>query len=297
MIRTALQWIDANGDERLSYLLSAAGAPATTAALLAASAAGLSGTFAGVLTPWVSAPPVNAVYPSVGNMTALDIKDAVVGTSRVYIPALQLGVFQSDGQTLDTGNLLVTGLAAQMVLDGVTIPSSTLPMLLLTGGVLLRRGTTVRDTYQAGTLISFLRRGVVWGDCQGHTTLTLIDSIGGGGAVLFIMDGMSNATPLQWWEGTLNVITPVTATGYYQSVTDEARITCWDDYGNVTRLTLPAPLASIFYADQHTIDMSSGLMVALAAAILSELVSPASGLPITHVVNGFLSQSKQIGIR
>ena len=297
MLRTALQWIDAAGDERLTYLASTSGAPFTQAALLAMSCASLTGTFSGSLLQVVGPTANYATYPSIGNMTALDTTDPFGDTARIYFPAALLSLFTSDGQTWDVANPQAIALSVHMFVEGIVIPASNLGVTQINSGELLRRGSRVRDTYIAGSSFPNYRRGIVWADCRGLTTMTLLTSTSGAPDTMTALQGCSNAAITNYWEGPLNILVPATTTGPFGNVLTEVRFTCTDASGNQARITVPAPVDTLFLPDQRTIDMSNSLVAAFASAATSELVIPASDEPVTQVLYGFLYQSKQVGVR
>lgn len=133
------------------------------------------------------------------------------------------------------------------------------------------------------------RRYQVWQDVNGHTRLTLINTID---ATLVLPDpssgvaaallAQSNADVLNNAQSTLTVnTTPLPTAATFQRVVDSAELTFTDGSGNLTRLQLPAPKASIFLADNETVDITA--IGGIIAAVVGTVVTPAGGTVTSYV--------------
>jgi hypothetical protein len=131
----------------------------------------------------------------------------------------------------------------------------------------------------------------VWQDANGHTRLTLFNTVNPtlitpdpSASVVAALAAQSNAAFLNDVEGTLNVNaspSPVSAT--YQRVVDSAALTFTDAMGSLVRIQLPAPVSSIFLADQETVDIT--MIGGIVGAVVGTVVTPAGGV-VTAYVSG-----------
>ena len=265
--------------------------------LEALSNAGLWGWYEGDLINSALGPPVYADYPSVGEMAWLDMVDAFNNHARLYLPAPIIADFDPDGETIDLTSPAIAALATQAVVESVAIPSSARAITSFTMGALLRRGRSVRDDITWSTSFPILRRGLVWADCQGRTTSTVITAQGSVPLTTATLQAASNGAITQYWEGILNFVGAPATSAVYGSVLDTAWFYAHDDEGNESRVALPAPLLSIFLPDGLTVDMSNLLVHALVADMIAELVVPSSGRLVQGVRGGWLQKVRQIGIR
>ena len=297
MDRRSLSWIGNGGDQRITYLNSSAGAPMTMAALQALSLAGLWGWYEGALINSALGGPVYADYPSVGDMAWLDMVDAFNNHSRLYLPAPLIADMDPDGETIDLASPAIAALAVQALVESVAIPSSARAITSLTMGALLRRGRSVRDDITWSVSFPILRRGLVWADCQGRTTMTVITAQGSVPLTTATLQAASNAIITQFWEGILNYVGTAAIPGVYGNVLDTAWFYVFDDQGNESRIALPSPTQTIFLPDNITVDLSNAGVITLINAMIAELVVTSSGRLVQGCRGAWLQQPYQVGIR
>lgn len=294
-MRRSIVWVDPAGNERMTQLTSSAGATLTQGLLLNLSNANLENWHEGpILTPAFGSPAVTD-YNSVGEMLAVSAIDALGTSYRFFIPAPQKGLFTTDDNTVDVTNPLFFTLNAQAAFT-LIVPQTSLDVINLLAGWLFRRAQTVREAYLCDGLHATLRMCVVWQDSFGKTTLISYNGVVPMGNFLAAADGLSNAIPVQTWEGPLNNIPPFAPTiGIYQSVLDAARLVFADVNGNRMQVIVPAPILAMFMADGKTVNPAYPLLGAVIVAAVSELIVPSSGLPITSFIGGSLVRSNQQG--
>jgi hypothetical protein len=280
-------WVDFVGFERQTLLTSSAGAPGTIAQLAAMTNAGLTVTWEGPLNALVPGPTGTGAYIGVGDTLALQIVDAFGNFNQVFVPAPPLALFPVDGQTLGLATPQYFLVQAAVFFE-LMIPLSTSKAVNIASGYLMRRTPGARETYICGPTVPMYRRTVVWQDAQGKTGTTILTSLAGAGVTMGALSAnFTNATPIQWWEGLVTVYpAPLTVNATYPNVQDAARFVFADAGGNIASVTLPAPVASLFLADQETVDLTNVQVAALAAVVASELVHPTSGQPLTTLWGG-----------
>lgn len=131
-------------------------------------------------------------------------------------------------------------------------------------------------------------RSIVWADATGRTRLTIVKSTGSSAAIETALQAKSNAATQIDWAGTLGTPIGVAAVGQYQAANQSATLLFATATGTQLRLTLPAPLLSIFLADQRTVDATQ--IVALIAACIGVL-SDGAGNVATAFTAGYLNAS------
>lgn len=129
---------------------------------------------------------------------------------------------------------------------------------------------------------------MVWIDANGFTRLTLVNGNASLSGVQTQLVAASNADVLNSTEATLTVNPPFPPGGTYRTVGDAALLT-FTDGTNLVNITLPAPLAAIFLADQETVDITQ--IGAIIAAVVGT-VQTASGGVVTGYVAGLRSTKK-----
>lgn len=103
------------------------------------------------------------------------------------------------------------------------------------------------------------------------------------------VQGVSNAVFRQNWEGPLAVFSAPPIAAQYQSVTDWAILSFLTSAGNLLTITVPAPIAGLFKADQETVDPVPA--AALIAQVIADVVD-INGNPVVGYVGGVRVQSK-----
>jgi hypothetical protein len=119
------------------------------------------------------------------------------------------------------------------------------------------------------------RRYMTWIDANGFTRLTLVNGNATLSGVQTQLLAQSNADVLNMVESALTVFAPAPPGGTYRTVGDAAILTFQDAGGNLTDITLPAPLSSIFLADQETVDITQ--IGGIIGAVVGTVVTPAGG--------------------
>lgn len=127
------------------------------------------------------------------------------------------------------------------------------------------------------------RRYMVWIDVNGFTRLSYVNQTASGTTVQTQLVALSNADVLSSVDNTFvtGAVSPPGAT--FQNVADVAILTYTTAGGNLVDITLPAPLASIFLADQVTVDVTK--ITALNTAVIGT-VTDAGGNVVTAYVGG-----------
>lgn len=125
------------------------------------------------------------------------------------------------------------------------------------------------------------RRYTIWVDANGATRLTYLTGNATLSSILTQLVALSNADSLNWTEGTLTAGSASPPGNTYRSVWDSALLTFTDGAGNLTDITLPAPLTSVFKADQETVDPTA--ITALISAVVGTAVTNAGGVVTAYV--------------
>lgn len=137
------------------------------------------------------------------------------------------------------------------------------------------------------------RQAVVWVDAGGRTRQTVFVVNGSGSDLRAKLLGHSNADVQDWFEGTDNFnSSPSPVLMPFPDVIDSAKLVFADGSGNEASLTLPAPISSIFLADETTVDASAIADVITSAT--TYLVNSA-GNTVTTFVGGFRTTSTSAG--
>jgi hypothetical protein len=121
---------------------------------------------------------------------------------------------------------------------------------------------------------------MVWQDANGFTRLTFVSGDSPLSNIETQLLIKSNAATLNSTEGTLTVNVPSPFTNVYQTVGDAAVLT-FTDGTNLGTVTLPAPLSSIFLADQETVDITQ--IGAIIAAVVGTARTAGGGLITAYV--------------
>ncbi len=131
-------------------------------------------------------------------------------------------------------------------------------------------------------------RGIVWIDAQGRSRLTTPQANAALTTIQADILAVSNAKVAYYWEGARTNVGGSPASAQYVSVTDAAVLVFNDAACNEVRLTVPAPLASIFMADEQTVDPTA--VSTLIAACLGVLQTGAGGV-VTAYIAGYRTRS------
>lgn len=117
-------------------------------------------------------------------------------------------------------------------------------------------------------------RSMIWVDTTGKTRMTLANVVGASvGTIQADLMALSNAVVEKWWEGSLTIPGGAPAAAQFLNVQDYADLLFQSSAdGSIARLTLPAPLQSIFLADLETVDPT-----AIAVLIADVTVSLLTG--------------------
>lgn len=133
------------------------------------------------------------------------------------------------------------------------------------------------------------RRSIVWVDINGLTRGTLLTGTVALGAIRTALALKSAAAVAQEWEGAF-VVNPAPAPSNvaFNSVEDVAILIYATAGSAQIRVTLPAPLASIFLSDGETVD--SAQVAAITAAAVGTLTN-SQGDVATAFVAGYRQRS------
>lgn len=133
-----------------------------------------------------------------------------------------------------------------------------------------------------GSPLASQRQAVVWVDIGGRTRQTVFVVNAVGSTVRGQISAISNADVLDWFEGNDNFnVAPAPIGAAFASVRDYARLYFADGLGNQVSLTVPAPAAGIFMADQVTVDPA--VIVPLINACKLYLLNSAGNLVTTYL--------------
>jgi hypothetical protein len=124
------------------------------------------------------------------------------------------------------------------------------------------------------------RRYMVWVDANGFTRLTLVNGDAPMTGVQTQLVALSNADVLNSTESALTVNPPFPPGAAYRTVGDAAVLT-FTDGTDLVDITLPAPLSSIFLADQATVDITQ--IGAMIAAVVGTVRTSSGGLVTAYV--------------
>lgn len=137
--------------------------------------------------------------------------------------------------------------------------------------------------------MALTRRGIVWTDANGFTRLTLVNGNATLSTIMSSLKAKSNADVLNWWEGLLTVNgAPAPVAAPFISTQDAAVLTYATTSTSLLKLTLPAPVASIFFADGETVDPAQ--IAAINAAVIGTAQTP-QGATATAFVAGSRSRN------
>lgn len=129
-------------------------------------------------------------------------------------------------------------------------------------------------------------RSVVWTDANGYGVITKIVSQSGASSVVGDLQALSNAGVLQYWESSVTNVGDAPLAARFQSGADRAALVflCADTTNYV--VIVPAPKATIFDADQETVDLTNPDVVAFAFAAVTAPLCNSTGSPVTVLLAG-----------
>jgi len=132
--------------------------------------------------------------------------------------------------------------------------------------------------------VALTRRSIVWVDANGFTRQTLPVGNATLAGLQAALLAKSNADLANEFEGVLTVnTTPAPVAAALQSVLDAAMLTFSTTSSSLVTVTLPAPIASIFFADGETVDPAQ--IAAIIAAVVGT-VQTVGGSTATAFVSG-----------
>lgn len=132
--------------------------------------------------------------------------------------------------------------------------------------------------------VALTQRSIVWVDANGISRQTLVAGNASLATVQTALLAKSNADVLTNFEGPLTVnASPAPIAAQLQSVSDSAVLTFATTGSSLLSVTLPAPVASIFFADMETVDSTQ--IAAIIAAVVGT-VQTTSGVTATAYVSG-----------
>ena len=127
------------------------------------------------------------------------------------------------------------------------------------------------------------RRTTMWTDFAGTNQMGTLRTSAGAGSVQSQLALLSNAAPVEFWEGTdvFTGLTPVN--GQFPNIADFANLLYSTAAGNLVAVRLFAPKAAIFKPDLMTVDPTA--IAALTTAVLANVLD-ANGNAVTSYVGG-----------
>jgi len=134
-INRSIVWVDSGGNNTITLLRTSTGAGTIEGDILALSDADWFNQWEGTLFVNGSPAPTFAQYPSVTQQATLQFMCADGTVARVDIPAPQIGIFLSDGVTVDPS--MITTLITDCI--GNLLSSSLSPAVSYLVGFLNRR--------------------------------------------------------------------------------------------------------------------------------------------------------------
>lgn len=300
MIRASVAWIDYYGNELLTVINTATETNAIIESIRGITNAALRNYHDGTVTsPSLSAPTTDP-YASIGDVLTCISIDLFAFEYQFMIPAPILSIFGGAWNSADTGNADFNSMALEAN-NAFYVPQSGHPVHDTPKGWLLRRAENIRESYiSVGSIVEglpALRRSIVWGDSFGNRAIHHYYGLINMDTWMSYAQAISNAIPLQVWEGELQIFGGPAAAAPYAGVKDQARLTFDDVNGNRSNIIVPAPKTAIFLADGKTVDRSNEGVGALVAAVLANAVAPQSGLPLLRYVGGILVRSKAEGLQ
>lgn len=124
----------------------------------------------------------------------------------------------------------------------------------------------------------------VWGDAGGNTSIALVRTDTGIGAILPALQAASNGDWLSCWEGPVDVNgAPVVTAAEYRNVGQSAVLTFQCADTTMVALRIPAPKASIFLSDGVTVDLANTDIAAIITASIGLLASASGSLAVSCV--------------
>lgn len=300
-MRRSTVWVDQAGRQRITDLTgtAAVGVPATWGAVAACSVADYDHYWQGDVIPLSGNSPTSAVqYVTAGYVLGLQLVDEPGNHHRIFIPA-PLTVDQLPKKTVlgpDHINLsafLSASLNLETTIAGeLRDPFTGENIKGISAGWVLFSGSGPEESLIVTTATDLVRRNVQWLDAAGRGFRTILTSRLNADNTMPALANISNAIVRQYWEGTVvRNTTPAPGDAAYWSISDEAVLVFEDATGTQTRLTVPAPKREIFKADGKTVDPTNFNVSSLIAAAISEIIVPASNLPVVNYIGGFYGHS------
>jgi hypothetical protein len=130
----------------------------------------------------------------------------------------------------------------------------------------------MRGRRKAWHVAIFIRR-ITWIDAAGGSRTTAITGNASVVAVQLALQNESNGDYATESEAQLFAnATPAPVVATYQDVADEADLWYTTSGGTIVQITLPAPKASVFLADQETVDATQ--VAGITATAIGVVVDP-----------------------
>jgi hypothetical protein len=304
-MRRTTAWVDFAGRERMTHLTgqTATEVPATWAAIAGCSEADYLGYWQGGVVPVLDADPITSVpYITAGYVLALELIDPSGNVHRIFLPAPltaavgdRLSLLKSDRQTLDNTTVQADSLGGTFQFE-LQHPLSTENITDMKDGWVTHAAAALTERLGFGDGFDTVRRCVEWIDASGRHFTTLLTSRAGAPLSMDNLQLYSAAATLRFWEGpVVKNLTPNPGTLDYAGIAEEAILIFSDATGEQTRLTIPAPQRTIFRADGKTVDETMIAVAGVIAAALTEIVVPATALPVVSYVGGMYSYNRQYG--
>jgi hypothetical protein len=135
-------------------------------------------------------------------------------------------------------------------------------------------------------------RSTVWVDAGGYSIVKATRSVASAAVIAAALQACSNSGQTEYWESNASLPGNVPTAAPYQQNIDQATLFFLCADGTIANLVIPAPILSMFLADQSTIDIASPLIIALIAACLlpgAELASATGSNAVSYIAGRLTS--------
>jgi len=276
--RHTMLWIDSMGLERITYLqLNTDSSDVEKIIADDLSNAGLQTFWVGPIVEEFPEYVPPQPYGSVGYKGVIQTQDSLGNVGYIWWPAPLASLFLGDAETLDFSNATVIAAVVAILLDQWQPVWGTKVFGVLTG-YMMRRAQSTRSRIAPSAVASGdAYREIEWIDGYGKTTVTRLFSDNNSSGSMAAMQSMSTAQVKSYWEGSVQPTYSGPVAQIYASVGDYALMYCEDVDGGSFSITIPAPRAAMFLADQETVDLAYGGVTTLRDECALRLLNPATG--------------------
>lgn len=295
--RASVDWQDAGGTQRTTYLNSASTCVNVLGDLQVISNASWLHFFEGEFFTRPSEIPLLGNGLGVGDIAAIEVIGTDLTSNRIFLPAPIDGIMQADNQTLDMSSVGIVALEVDAV-GVLLVPWSSAFCVDLDAGWITRRSSGIREYLQISDFRTTYGLELVWVDYQGHTTATRLIQGSVTTQIATDLEALSECVITAYWAGEVHFNSSFgTSTNLYSGVDDYAEFVFADADGNRASVICPAPITDIFLADGSTVDPANSDVITLVGDCLSDLVVPSSGAPLDSFIMGRFRRRNRTGDR